>query len=141
MPLIRVSRNATSCPRASCQESKTFSCYKSGGRVVSGHIRQRNLGELPGPQCLLLSYPTWAHSWLGSLLPPSTVVCGSKADIRDILDSLPSLFPCYCPNIPGHPQASTFPELSIYLVFSLCSRSNCHYIKKNTRGQSSCLTR
>lgn len=62
MPLIRVPRNATSCPCASCQESKTFSCYKPGGGGVSGHIRQRNPGVGASPLVLLPSSLVWAHS-------------------------------------------------------------------------------
>lgn len=113
-----------------------------GEGVASGHIRQRNLGygcQSLSAFCNLIQCGFTACLW--SILPPSTAVWGSRADMKALFGPLPSLPPCYCPSIPGHPQASTFPELSIYLLFSLCSRSNCHHIKKNMTGQSSCLNR
>lgn len=55
-PLIRVPRNATSCPCVSCQESKTFSCYSSGGGVLIP-LAEETVGAGPVVPSAILSSP------------------------------------------------------------------------------------
>lgn len=118
-----------------------------GEGLASGHIRQRNLGVgvsplvplaiLPNPSLQSVSDLFFLPALQHGLPGPPLVFWASRATFG----LLPYLLPHCCPSIPGHPRASTFPELSIHLLFSLCSRSGCHHITKNMRGQSSCLNR
>lgn len=79
-PLIRVPRNATSCPRVSCQESKTFSCYSSGGGVLIP-LAEETVGAGPIVPSAILFSPDSSFP----LAPSSSQhgpVCASRADTK-----------------------------------------------------------
>lgn len=73
-PLIRVPRNATSCPCVSCQESKTFSCYSSGGGVLIP-LAEETVGAGPIVPSAILSSPDCQLPSGPFFLPARPCVC------------------------------------------------------------------
>lgn len=130
-PLIRVPRNATSCPRVSCQESKTFSCYSSGGGVLIP-LAEETVGAGPIVPSAILFSPDSSFP----LAPSSSQhgpVCASRADTKAPFLSL------WLSQQPRQLSSFQFPRTPHYLLFPLCARSNCHHIKRTMRKQAPCL--
>lgn len=132
-PLIRVPRNATSCPCVSCQESKTFSCYSSGGGVLIP-LAAETVGAGPVVPSAILSSPD-SRLPSGPFFLPALPCVGFQGRHQG-----PTPFPAA---VPATQATLSFqlPRTPHYLLFPLCSRSNCHHIKRTMRRQAPCLTR
>lgn len=130
-PLIRVPRNATSCPCVSCQESKTFSCCSSGGGVLIP-LAEETVGAGPIVPSAILFSPDSSFPLVPSSSQHGMCVLPGQTP-------RPHSFPCCCPSNPGNSQTFSSPELPHYLLFPLCARSNCDHIKRTMRKQTPCL--
>lgn len=108
-PLIRVPRNATSCPCVSCQESKTFSCYSTGGGVLIP-LAEETVGAGP-------IVPSAILSSLDSQLPSGPLFLPALPCVLPGQTPRPHSLPCCCPSNPGNPQAFSSLELPIISYF------------------------